>query len=461
MRTPVALLPLIEYGIVEEVLRPLMSGKEAQIYLVLAGGEERVAKIYKEAEQRTFKHRSQYTEGRGTRNSRDRRAMGKHSRHGKAKDEAAWRSAEVDAIYRLQTAGVRVPVPYNFVDGVLIMELVKGADGRPAPRLGDVDFDPATAKAVFDHLLREVVRMLCAGVVHGDLSDFNVLMSADGPVIIDFPQAIDPASNQGARKLLIRDVDNLHNFLARFVPGRRLPFAQEMWDLYEQNLLTPETELRGRHRRSSRPANTAEVLSLIGEVNRDEERRRDASPRPSGRGSRRGPSSGNPGRPSTGADVQHSPRGPRGPKVEVVISPPGHGEGGGRGRPAGGRTPTRAQARRDAPPDERGQGRQARKAAPKRRPSPGARDKPRSPQGDQHRPDSRRRQQEADSTRHGRPAQATKSRDDGQVRRPAAAKPTDAGQRPTTAQGPGEHPRKRRRRRRKPRGDAPKRPEPS
>ena len=223
MRTPVALLPLIEYGIVEEVLRPLMSGKEAQIFLVLAGGEERVAKIYKEAEQRTFKHRTAYTEGRGTRNSRDRRAMGKHSRHGKAKDEAAWRSAEVDAIYRLQTAGVRVPVPYNFVDGVLIMELVKGADGRPAPRLGDVDFDPATAQAVFDHLLREVVRMLCAGVVHGDLSDFNVLMSGDGPVIIDFPQAIDPASNQSARKLLIRDVDNLHNFLARFVPGRRPP----------------------------------------------------------------------------------------------------------------------------------------------------------------------------------------------------------------------------------------------
>lgn len=459
MRTPVALLPLIEYGIVEEVLRPLMSGKEAQIFLVLAGGEERVAKIYKEAEQRTFKHRTAYTEGRGTRNSRDRRAMGKHSRHGKAKDEAAWRSAEVDAIYRLQSAGVRVPVPYNFVDGVLIMELVKGADGRPAPRLGDVDFDPATAKAVFDHLLREVVRMLCAGVVHGDLSDFNVLMSADGPVIIDFPQAIDPASNQSARKLLIRDVDNLHNFLARFVPGRPPPFAQEMWDLYEQNLLTPETELRGRHSRSSRPANTAEVLSLIGEVNRDEERRRGASARPSGRGSRSGPRSSGPSGTPPAAAAQEGPRGPRGPKVEVVISPPSQGGRGGRSRGQGGaqaRAPARAQAQRDAPPAEGGQ---ARKPSADRRPSVGARGGPRSPQADPQSPDDRPRQRGADA-RPGRPAQAAKSRDDGPPGRSPTAAPPASGQRPTTDQEGLERPRKRRRRRRKPRGDAPKRPDP-
>jgi RIO kinase 1 len=296
MRTPEALMSLVDYGIIEEVLRPLMSGKEAQIYLVISGGEQRVAKVYKEAQQRNFKNRADYTEGRKTRNSRDQRAMGKHTRHGKAQDEAAWRSAEVDAIYRLQAAGVRVPFPHNFIDGVLVMELVKDADGQPAPRLGDLSFEPSVAKRVFDHLLAEVVRMLCAGVVHGDLSDFNVLMGADGPVVIDFPQAVDPASNQSARKLLIRDVDNLHNFLARFVRGGRPPpFAQEMWDLYQQNLLTPETQLKGRHVTSTRPTNTADVLALIGEANRDEQRRRAAT---------------SPATPS------------RGRKVEVLMTPP-------------------------------------------------------------------------------------------------------------------------------------------
>ena len=290
-------MSLVDYGIIEEVLRPLMSGKEAQIYLVISGGEQRVAKVYKEAQQRNFKNRAEYTEGRKTRNSRDQRAMGKHSRHGKAQDEAAWRSAEVDAIYRLQAAGVRVPVPYNFLDGVLVMELVKDADGQPAPRLGDLSFEPATAKRIFDHLLAEVVRMLCAGVVHGDLSDFNVLLGADGPVVIDFPQAVDPASNQSARKLLLRDVDNLHTFLARFVRGGRPPpFAQEMWDLYQQNLLTPETQLKGRHIVSTRPTNTDDVLALIGEANRDEQRRRDA----------------------TNAATAPS----RGRKVEVLMTPP-------------------------------------------------------------------------------------------------------------------------------------------
>ena len=281
MRTPEALLPLVEYGIVEEVLRPLMSGKEAQIYLVLSGGEHRVAKVYKDAQQRTFKHRVEYTEGRKTRNSRDQRAIGKHTRHGRAQDEAAWKSAEVDAIYRLQHAGVRVPFPHNYVDGVLLMELVKDAHGDPAPRLGDLSFEPAEAKQIFDHLLAEVVRMLCAGIVHGDLSDFNVLMAADGPVIIDFPQAVDPASNQSARKLLIRDVDNLHRFLGRFSRTTRpLPYAQEMWDLYQSSLLTPETKLVGRHAASQRPTNTADVLALIGEADRDARRRREATGQP-------------------------------------------------------------------------------------------------------------------------------------------------------------------------------------
>jgi RIO kinase 1 len=278
MRMPDALSSLVNEGIIEEVLRPLMSGKEAQIYLVVAGGKQCVAKIYKEAQNRTFKHRADYTEGRKVRNSRDQRAIDKRSKHGRGQDEAAWRSTEVDMIYRLQAAGVRVPAPYQFIDGVLVMELVTGANGEPAPRLGEVDFSPEQAALVHERLLREVVRMLCAGVVHGDLSDFNVLMGVDGPVIIDLPQAVDPSKNQNARKLLLRDVDNLQRFLSRFVPSaRRAPYAEEMWALFESNQLTPETVLRGQYRASQKKADTGALLELIGEVNEDERRRRAAT----------------------------------------------------------------------------------------------------------------------------------------------------------------------------------------
>src|SRR6185295_12797315 len=174
MRMPETLSSLVDEGIIEEVLRPLMSGKEAQVYLVVAGGKYAVAKIYKEAQNRTFKHRAEYTEGRKVRNSRDQRAIGKRSKHGRQQDEAAWRSTEVDMIHRLHAAGVRVPVPYHFVDGVLVMELILDADGNPAPRLGDVGLDRDAAVAIYDRLVREVVKMLCAGVVHCDLSEFNV-----------------------------------------------------------------------------------------------------------------------------------------------------------------------------------------------------------------------------------------------------------------------------------------------
>ena len=276
MRVPESLLSLADMGIIEEVVRPLMSGKEAQVYLVIAGGEQRVAKIYKEAENRSFKHRAEYTEGRKVRNTRDQRAISKRSSHGRAQDEAAWRSTEVNMIYRLQAAGVRVPVPYHFIDGVLVMELVTDGEGNPAPRLGDLAFDAAEAAGIYQHLLREVVKMLCAGVVHGDLSDFNVLMSGDGPVLIDFPQSVDAAHNQNARKLLLRDVNNLHDFLARFDRGaRRLPLAEEMWALYESNQLTPETTLSGRYQPSHRAADTGSVLSLIEDARRDEQRRRE------------------------------------------------------------------------------------------------------------------------------------------------------------------------------------------
>ncbi len=277
MRIPDSLLPLVDYGIVTDVVRPLMSGKEAQVFIVVSGGKYCVAKVYKEAQNRSFKNRAEYTEGRKVRNTRDQRAIGKRSKHGKAQDEAAWRTTEVDMIHRLHAAGVRVPTPHAFVDGVLIMELILDADGNPAPRLADLVFDAAGAQAMYDRLIHEVQRMLCAGIVHGDFSDFNVLVGAEGPVIIDFPQSVDTAANANARKLLLRDVDNMHRFLATFAPhARRLPYAEEMWELFQQNAITPDTRLTGRYRPSERRANTHSVMELIQDANYDERKRRES-----------------------------------------------------------------------------------------------------------------------------------------------------------------------------------------
>jgi len=326
MRIPDSLASLADYGIIEEVLRPLMSGKEAQIYLVISGGQQRVAKVYKEAQNRTFKNRAEYTEGRKVRNSRDQRAMGKNSRHGRAQAEAAWRTTEVEMIYRLRDAGVRVPTPYHFIDSVLVMEMITDAEGNPAPRLGDLNLEPEEAQPIFDRLLSEVVRMLAAGVVHGDLSDFNVLMGTDGPVVIDFPQAVDASSNQNARKLLVRDVDNLHRFMTRFVPEwKAKPYAQEMWQLYERSQLSPDTKLIGRHQASERKANTNAVLDLIGDAAHDERRRRESLglrmrgtsnlPRPE-RG--RGHEAGARDEPTKGATPALPAR-----RVEVVMHPRG------------------------------------------------------------------------------------------------------------------------------------------
>lgn len=274
MRLPESLVPLVDQGVIEEVIQPLMAGKEAQLYLVRAHGEMRVAKVYKQATERSFKHRAAYTEGRKVRNSRRQRALGKRSRYGREQAEEVWRSAEVDAIYRLRDAGVRVPEPYDFIDGVLVMELIADEHGDVAPRLVDLEFTERGAEEVHQHLLTEVIRMLCAGVVHGDLSDFNVLMGADGPVIIDFPQVVDPAHNRNARMLLIRDVDNLTSFLARFAPRLRgRNYGREMWDLYERNQLNPDTVLTGRARRSKRQANTDLVLDVIAAAQRDAVRR--------------------------------------------------------------------------------------------------------------------------------------------------------------------------------------------
>jgi RIO kinase 1 len=203
--------------------------------------------------------------------------MAKRTKHGREQEEAAWRSTEVDVIYRLHAGGVRVPKPYHFIDGVLVMELIADADGNPAPRLGDLSFEPEAATAIYERLIREVIRMLCTGIVHGDLSDFNVLLGADGPVIIDFPQSVDTAHNNNARQLLLRDVDNMYRFLKRFVPNaHRLPYAEEMWDLHQNNALTPDTQLAGRYRAAQRHANIGNVLNIIHDANYDERKRRDA-----------------------------------------------------------------------------------------------------------------------------------------------------------------------------------------
>jgi RIO kinase 1 len=275
MKAPESLATLLDYGIIQDVVCPLMSGKEAHVYVVVAGGQECVAKVYKEADQRTFKHRSGYTEGRRTRNTRDQRAMSKRTQHGRKMDEDAWRNTEVDMIYRLRDAGVRVPEPINFVDGVLVMEFLKGPEGHAAPRLGDLSFSASEAHAIYLELIREVVRMLCAGVIHGDLSDFNVLMSHDGPVLIDFPQSVDPAHNPNGKELLLRDVANLHRFLARFAPDQpMLPYGEEIWSLFEGNRLQPDSELTGCYLAPDDAVDTEGVMELIEDAGRDEERRR-------------------------------------------------------------------------------------------------------------------------------------------------------------------------------------------
>ena len=246
MKPPARLQPLIDEGLIDTVVRQLMSGKEAMVFVVRCGDETRCAKVYKEATHRSFRQAVDYTENRKVKNTRQARAMAKGSRYGRESQEAAWQSAEVDALYRLAAAGVRVPKPYNFHDGVLLMELVTDEHGDAAPRLNDVAFTPEQALAHHASLLGEVVRMLCAGVVHGDLSEFNILLAADGPVIIDLPQAVDAAGNNHAKRMLLRDVENLRDFFGRFAPELlNTDHGSEIWALYERGVLTPETPLTG------------------------------------------------------------------------------------------------------------------------------------------------------------------------------------------------------------------------
>jgi RIO kinase 1 len=270
MRIPPRLGPLVEEGIIDRIVRPLMSGKEAQVYLIEAGGEHRVAKVYKETNARSFRQRSSYTEGRRVRNSRDQRAMGKRSRHGRQRDEAHWKAAEAECIYKLDAAGVRVPKPYAFIEGVLVMECIVGPDGGPAPRLAECTLEPAVAERAFERLLREVVRMLCVDVVHGDLSPFNILIEDVGPVIIDFPQALNAARNNNAKEILLRDVANLTAHFKRGMPAHRLRYAHEMWDAYERGELTPEMPLTGRFDLPQHEVDAEVLLYQMLEIEEDE-----------------------------------------------------------------------------------------------------------------------------------------------------------------------------------------------
>ncbi len=246
MKTPKRIQPLIDDGLVDEVLRPLMSGKEASVYVVRCGNEIRCAKVYKDAAQRSFKQAVLYQEGRKVRNSRRQRAMEKGSGFGRNQQEAAWQNAEVDALYRLAAAGVRVPEPYGCFDGVLLMELVTDDEGNVAPRLNDVSM--SAEQALEDHavMMQYIVRMLHAGLVHGDLSEFNVLVDDYGPVIIDLPQAVDAAANNNAKGMLARDVANITAYYAMFAPElAETRYADEIWALFEAGDMDPDAELTG------------------------------------------------------------------------------------------------------------------------------------------------------------------------------------------------------------------------
>lgn len=264
MKIPNRIQPLVDDGLIDDVLQRLKSGKEADVYTVLCGGKVQCAKVYKEATQRSFKQAVQYQEGRKTRNSRNARAMQKGTKFGRKQQEESWQTAEVDALFRLANAGVRVPQPYLCIDGVLLMELVTDANGSVAPRLSDVSLSEEQAVTDFHTMIRNIVRMLCAGIVHGDLSEFNVLLDDQGPVIIDLPQAVDAAANNHAESMFERDVDNITSYYGQFAPQLlKTRYAKEIWLLYEDGKLTSETPLTGKFVEEER---VVDMDSLMDEI---------------------------------------------------------------------------------------------------------------------------------------------------------------------------------------------------
>lgn len=274
MKIPKRIQPLLEDGLVDEVLRQLMSGKEATVYVVRCGSDIRCAKVYKEASKRSFKQAVQYREGRKVKNSRRARAMEKGSKFGREEQENLWHNAEVDALYKLANAGVRVPKPYGCFDGVLLMELVTDDEGDVAPRLNDVSMSAEQAREDFDVIIRDIVKMLCAGLVHGDLSEFNVLVDSHGPVIIDLPQAVDAVANNHAEWMLERDVNNMRDYYGMFAPEiLETKYAKEIWSIYEAGKLTPDTELTGLFEEPTEEADVDSVLVEIQEAKAEEEAR--------------------------------------------------------------------------------------------------------------------------------------------------------------------------------------------
>jgi RIO kinase 1 len=274
MKTPKRIAPLIEDGLVDEVIRQLMSGKEATVYVVRCGEEIRCAKVYKEADKRSFRQSTDYTEGRKVKNSRRARAMEKGTNYGRKAQEEAWQSAEVDALYRLAAAGVRVPKPYNFHEGVLLMELLTDSEGNAAPRLNDLALDADVSREYHRILITQVVRMLCAGIIHGDLSEYNVLVDSTGPVIIDLPQAINASANNQAHQLLLRDVQNLASYFGQFAPELlATDYGNEIWALYQSSQLTPESVLTGKFKRDEKVVDLKGVMREISDTLKDEEAR--------------------------------------------------------------------------------------------------------------------------------------------------------------------------------------------
>ncbi|MDD5580261.1 MAG: serine protein kinase RIO [Methylobacter sp.] len=275
MKTPKSLEPLVRDGLVDEVIRPLKSGKEAAVYVVLSEGEIRCAKVYKNVNERGFHKQAQYQEGRKVRNSRQARAMEKNTRFGRKQQEEVWQNAEVDALYRLAAAGVRVPQPYNFVEGVLLMELVTDKQGSAAPRLNDLELTSEEALEYHGFLIKEVVTMLCTGLVHGDLSEYNILIDANGPVIIDLPQAVDAAANNNASRMLERDVDNLAAYFGRFAPELlTTSYGKEIWKIYESGNLHPDVKLTGHFKNSNKVADVNSIMREINDAREEALRRR-------------------------------------------------------------------------------------------------------------------------------------------------------------------------------------------